>query len=359
MPAHPTPPAARSVFGVTGCVVLVFALFWSLVTLVGDFLFVREAVRQFQTLGHASVEGRVTKCQVTEDAGEDGPTYGIDVEYAYQVAGQPYTSDRVRDLPMWGRGSAMRFADDHPPGSRVTVFYDPDDPSDAVLEPGVGGAELFQLLFLLPFNVIMLGLGLGLGRAAIFGEPPAGDWPPGVRFFETGDELRVRFVKTTPAAAALAVLMGGGFFGAFGVALGAGMPPPAAAVIAVWLLILGGAAFAYRRVSRRIASGKGDLVIDRAGRTLTLPQSFGRAEPLTMPFADVLAVEVLVIETKDEDGHLVRYAPAVRWRDGGHVGEDKLVEWAVREQADRLAAWVADRSGVPASPPRPAEPAAG
>src|SRR4051812_47775289 len=163
MPTDPKPAPPKSVYGFTGCVLLVFTLLWSSVTLAGDFLLVRSTLRQWRTIGYATVEGQVTKCEVQEEPGDEGTSYEVAADYTYRVGGQQYTSDRVRHLSMWGRGSATRFEQDHPPGSPVTIYYDPADPADAVLVPGVGGPELFQLLFLLPFNAVMVALGFGLG----------------------------------------------------------------------------------------------------------------------------------------------------------------------------------------------------
>ncbi|MBO0700943.1 MAG: hypothetical protein J2P46_21290, partial [Zavarzinella sp.] len=143
--------------------------------------------------------------------------------------------------------------------------------------------------------------------------------------------------------AGLAVLAGGSFVGTFVAAFGAGLPPPGPFMIALWCVILGGAAFAYWKQSGRIKAGKDDLVIDRTARTITLPQSFGRREPVVIPLADVLSVEAVRIETKDEDGCQVRYAPTVRWRDGEEDKDGKVIEWADRRQAERLAAWITER----------------
>jgi Protein of unknown function (DUF3592) len=339
-------PNRRSVYGVTGCVVLFFMVGWSFVTVTADFMLVRGAFGQVRTLGYETGEGQITECRVTEEASDDGTSYDVKTEYTYRVGDQRYTSTHVRHLSLWDHRSAARFAADHPPGSRVTVYHDPADPGEAVLVPGLGGPELFQLMFLTPFNVIMVGLAFGFGRAAVFGDPPASDWPRGVSFFERDNESRVRLVKTTPTAAGLVVLMGGTFFGTFVVAFGVGIPPSAGAMIVLWCAILGGAGYAYWKRSSRIAAGRDDLVINRSEGTLTLPQSFGRTDSVVVPLNDVLTPEVVVVETKDENGHLIRYAPTVRWRGAdGEVRDGSLAEWADKGQADRLVEWITSRAG--------------
>lgn len=342
-----TPPISRSPYGFVGCVLLGFTVCWSVGTLTVDFLTVRGAVHQLRSVNYAAAEGQMTKCQVTEDSSDEGVSYDVRAEYTYWVGGRQYTARRVHHLNLWNRASASGFAADHPPGSRVTVYYDPADPADAVLLPGVGGPELFQLMFLVPFNVIMFGLASCLVQAAVFWHRPDPEWPNGVHFLKRQDEVRVRFIKTTPAAAALTVLMGTSFFGTFVVAFGAGFPPPTIAMVILWLVILGGAGFAYRRRQSRIAAGKDDLIIDRRRKKLSLPHTFGRTGPVVVPLADVLAVEVDVVETKDEDSHQVRFAPTVRWRDAdGEPRHGKLADWVDRAQADRLVQWIKSKAGL-------------
>jgi hypothetical protein len=61
------------------------------------------------------------------------------VIYSYQVNGRPYQADRVRAADDTGRirvtNDASSTLDRYPVGSNVTVYYDPDDPANAALEP--------------------------------------------------------------------------------------------------------------------------------------------------------------------------------------------------------------------------------
>ncbi len=71
--------------------------------------------------------------------------------YRYTVAGRRYSSDqlgfvKVRTGYEWDAQSVQRRC---PVGARVRVSYDPDDPSVAVLQPGVT-----------PSSVVVLGFGI-------------------------------------------------------------------------------------------------------------------------------------------------------------------------------------------------------
>jgi hypothetical protein len=66
-------------------------------------------------------------------------TYKPEVCYAYQIGGEKYTSKRIRILPSFKTSSALalRLAFKYHKDSQVSVFYNPDKPDHAVLEPGV------------------------------------------------------------------------------------------------------------------------------------------------------------------------------------------------------------------------------
>src|SRR5262249_7476248 len=151
------------------------------------------------------------------------------------------------------------FAQAHPAGSPVTIFYDPQEPDRAVLLPGLGGEELFSALVILPFNVVMLGMwGLALGFLARGGRTPY-RLLYGLRISESEAEVRVRLPSLSPGAAGLLTLLAGPIVLVFVVVLCAGLPPPLGMMIVCWAILLGSAALIYRTVAARIASGKADL----------------------------------------------------------------------------------------------------
>ncbi len=64
--------------------------------------------------------------------------YDADVTYSYTVNGIDYFSDKIRiDRPGQTQSEeARRLIAQYRPGKTVTVFYNPANPADAVLEPG-------------------------------------------------------------------------------------------------------------------------------------------------------------------------------------------------------------------------------
>jgi hypothetical protein len=95
-----------------------------------------------QSLNWPSTPGRVLESRVveslsTDSDGDTSTTYKPYVKYEYSVIGATYTSDHIGIGPAVS-SSNLRKAQDAvnrmPVGGTVTVFYNPDDPSDAVLE---------------------------------------------------------------------------------------------------------------------------------------------------------------------------------------------------------------------------------
>ena len=101
-----------------------------------------------------SVQGKITVASSVDKRQSSGSqsstwSYYPYWEYEYTVAGQRFTSHQIREGE-GSRGHNTREAADQaavsrfPVGTQVTVFYDPEDPSSAVLFRGAspGGVHL-------------------------------------------------------------------------------------------------------------------------------------------------------------------------------------------------------------------------
>lgn len=56
------------------------------------------------------------------------------VQYSYQVGGQTYQGQKIAPGPEVGGSGASAVIARYPIGAQVTVYYDPQNPADAVLE---------------------------------------------------------------------------------------------------------------------------------------------------------------------------------------------------------------------------------
>ncbi len=114
-----------------------------------------------------ATDGRIISSRVerhvsrSSSSGNTSVTYGADITYDYVVDGHTYEGSRVAvgDIRTSNRSRAERIVERYAAGTPVEVFYNPDDPSRAVLEaglqsqafllPGLGSAFiLFSIIFL-------------------------------------------------------------------------------------------------------------------------------------------------------------------------------------------------------------------
>jgi hypothetical protein len=88
--------------------------------------------------GWAKVDGKVVASNVNQFTGRSGRTYRPMVIYAYSIGPVRFMSSRIAFHPLASssRSAATEFVERYPVGKTVQVFYDPQDPEQAVLEPG-------------------------------------------------------------------------------------------------------------------------------------------------------------------------------------------------------------------------------
>ncbi len=151
------PPVWRGVPGT-----LVAAVFWCGITGVfvgfaswGTYWGVKASLFYKQT------DGQIVEARTDPTSTSDGEGERPAVKYTYVVNDRQYTGTRFNslgDVKVNKRDLAADFTLAHPPGSWVPVYYDPADPSQAILDPSIPSILMFLWLFLQPF--ILIGLGL-------------------------------------------------------------------------------------------------------------------------------------------------------------------------------------------------------
>jgi len=88
---------------------------------------------------------------------EGGYTNYPVVQYSYQVDGQPYQSYKLAPGPEVGGTGAGKVVARYPAGAQVMVFYNPQNPSDAVLERKAPAQWLMWLLLVI-FDCVLCGV---------------------------------------------------------------------------------------------------------------------------------------------------------------------------------------------------------
>lgn len=87
---------------------------------------------------------------------DSGSTNYPVVQYSYQVGGQAYQGTKLAPGPEVGGTGAGKVVARYPAGAQVMVFYNPQNPSDAVLETKAP-AQWIMWLILIIFDVALCG----------------------------------------------------------------------------------------------------------------------------------------------------------------------------------------------------------
>jgi hypothetical protein len=109
-----------------------------------------------QTTRWPTTTGTISFAKVVEVSGGGGTGYVPTVTYTYEVRGVSYLGKKIHvldgsDMPSRAQQTIREFGTN----STVQVFFDPDDPSNALLKPG-----LYLDLFLwLALSLFAIGIG--------------------------------------------------------------------------------------------------------------------------------------------------------------------------------------------------------
>lgn len=135
--------------------VIVFVLLILNAVFLGVIFFMRRkmaAVSQWP-----STMGVVQMSTIESRSSDDGYTDYPVVQYSYQVSGQTHQSMKLAPGPEVGGTGARKVVAKYPPGAQVMVFYNPQNPSEAVLERKAPAQWLMWLL-LIVFDCTLCGV---------------------------------------------------------------------------------------------------------------------------------------------------------------------------------------------------------
>ena len=123
-------------------------------------------VRTIEARSWTPVEATVLRSEVVRGTSHTKhgtrTTFRPYVAYAYEVDGARFEGDRY-DMARFSTGDpgpARRAVEEHPAGSRATVWVDPADPSSSVFSDPHGPIPAAQWAFV-AFSLVFLGIGLG------------------------------------------------------------------------------------------------------------------------------------------------------------------------------------------------------
>jgi hypothetical protein len=143
--------------GIIGCVFVILNVI---------FLAIIVATRRKMNAvqGWSSAMGTVLASYLERRSSSDGSTNYPVVQYSYQVGGQMYQGAKIAPGMEVGGTGAGKVVNRYPQGAQVMVFYDPNNPTDAVLEKK-SPAQWLMWLLLVVFDVMLCGMAIAFGFA--------------------------------------------------------------------------------------------------------------------------------------------------------------------------------------------------
>jgi hypothetical protein len=130
-----------------------------------------EASQDWPATAGQITEARVSRHTSTDSDGDTSEHYSPIVRFRYQVASQEYEGSKIAfgfQQSFGSHAKAQSALARFPVGAQVSVYYDPSNPSDAVLERKAGSSTVSLVLGII-FLVVSLCLGCPALAAVLMG----------------------------------------------------------------------------------------------------------------------------------------------------------------------------------------------
>ena len=154
-------PPGASIVGLLGG--WTFAGLWCTVSFIALFFVGGPVLADIGTSDWNATDGVIIDSGVdTSSDGDGGTTYCLWIEYQYTYDNDTYDGNVLSFSKDNSCNSWSEDADeDYPAGKEITVYVNPDNPYDAVLETGISGVD-FAVCCILPFPLIGIVLIVGM-----------------------------------------------------------------------------------------------------------------------------------------------------------------------------------------------------
>lgn len=311
---------------------VLFGLFWTAIVGMADVMIGSSMVSSLRALSYERTQGTITQSDVVRHEDSDGDTYGVDVRYAYVVDGVRHEGRRYSYSVVTSsdRAWAARIVEAYPVGSTRDVYYDRSASSESVLQTGIDGSTQMFLLFLTPFNLVMVGIWVFVANGFLRLRQQGVQAP--LPTFQRGGATHVRLTRLSWPVAGVIGFGGASFAAIFLIGLGTGFHPEAGMMVAAWTLIaLVGLYAAFDRRRKELA-GWFDFSIDQ--RFVSFPVVAGEPARLQLRKADVADIEM---KLTGHDDDTPQFDILVRERGGA---AHKVAAWSGEETSQEIVAWL-------------------
>ena len=119
--------------------------------------------KAFNSAKWPAAAGTIVSSNVSHHlGGKSAPYSSPDITYRYKVGPTIYFNDNIAYAPLnsSNESKVRQITDRYPVGQVVTVYYDPSNPRDSVLEPGVAADSWTKVLAGILFLIISGGIAL-------------------------------------------------------------------------------------------------------------------------------------------------------------------------------------------------------
>jgi hypothetical protein len=323
---------------------LLLLAIWTGLLLTGDYVVLDTSVRQFRAAGFDTTVGQMIKSEMGHGRLS---RRGVEIGYSYTVNGMDYTGLRYRYDDRNGSFDYSAVTNALPRGSAQRIYYDPANPADSVLVPGLDGCDLLLALFAVPLNVVTCAIWIWVIRSRRDGGHlrAAG----GVRILQLEGETRARLTEFSAVEAGFFGLAAAAFGAAMLVVFATGFKPSLGLMFGVWILVAAAGVAAFLWTAQRHYFGRCDLRSHVASQTLLVPPAGGRKELLLVPRGEIVAVAMRRRVSHSPSGQYYSYVPALdRAAPGSETQSLDLVNWGWQEgKARAFAGWLSQELGVP------------
>jgi len=132
-----------------------------------------DVLDYYQSQNWHQAEGEVIRSSVQSSSGDEGTVYLPAVEYFYYVGDQRLTHNRLRfdgEVYTSNYKGARETVERYPSGQSIRVYYDPQNPQNAVIEREIGGGMMAFLVvggvaLLIALLIFLFGILLPLLRS--------------------------------------------------------------------------------------------------------------------------------------------------------------------------------------------------
>jgi hypothetical protein len=139
--------------------------------IVGNFFMLREVVyarnRENAVMQWPSVTGVVVRSEVKVRRTSDDHTEYPDISYTYEVMGKSYRCKQIMPGGEIGGINVTSTLERYPVGAQVTVYYDPRNPKDAVLEQGKKKFSNMLWFMLILMNLFICYMTVAMTRGVL------------------------------------------------------------------------------------------------------------------------------------------------------------------------------------------------